>query len=315
MEFEEPTRVIVIGAGWTGLAAAKTYLEVRPNVSLTILDEDTSVGGVWSASRVHPGLIADSCAAIFDYSDLPMDVELGLDKWADLPSEIVHRYLEHYIDKFDLRRRCRLSTKVLKVVRDEESSEKGAVWRVEVETHPTPEKDGVKETLACDKLIVATGICSTSRLPEGIDWSNFDGPIIHSKEVGMKHQLLTKHAVHRVTVIGGNKSAVDVVNMCAIAGKEVDWVIRKEGYGPGVLFKARTHGIHAGAIKAARASAVPSPNILATSGFWYWFFHSGRSRVGSKFLKWMLAKLSSSAMEELYGKNENTMKIAPDMKK
>ena len=311
MESDQPTRVIVIGAGWAGLAAAKTYLEVRPDVSLTIIDEDSSVGGVWSASRVYPGLIADSCAAIFDYSDFPMDVELGLeDKWADLPSATVHDYLEHYTDKFDLRRRCRLNTRVVKVLREEEPEESRTIWKVDVEKNT-----GVRETLISDKLIVATGICSTSNLPEEIDWSNFDRPIMHSKEVGRKHQLLTNDTVHRVTIVGGNKSAVDVVNMCAMAGKEVDWVIRPEGYGPGILFEARTHGIHAGAFKAARASAIPSPNILATSGFWYWFFHSGKSRLGSKLLNWMLTKLSKSAMDGLYATNENTMKIAPDMKK
>jgi cation diffusion facilitator CzcD-associated flavoprotein CzcO len=110
-----PSLVIVIGAGWTGLAAAKTYLQINPDVSLTIIDEDGSVGGVWSDSRVYPGLVADSCAAIFDYSDFPMDVELDLDKWADLPAEKVHQYLEHYTDKFDLRKRCKLNTRVVKV--------------------------------------------------------------------------------------------------------------------------------------------------------------------------------------------------------
>jgi dimethylaniline monooxygenase (N-oxide forming) len=76
MSTKAPTSVIIIGAGWTGLAAAKAYLQLHPFISLTILDSDTTVGGVWSTSQIYPGLIADSPAAVFDYSDFPMEIEL-----------------------------------------------------------------------------------------------------------------------------------------------------------------------------------------------------------------------------------------------
>ncbi|KAG0651626.1 FAD-dependent monooxygenase DEP4 [Hyphodiscus hymeniophilus] len=300
------SRVIVVGAGWTGLAAAKTYLQLFPYVSLTIIDSDSTVGGVWSASRIYPSLIADSCAAIFDYSDFSMAEVLGIDKWEDLPAEKVHEYLEAYVDKFDLRKRLRLDTSVSGIEKLAEGQ-----WKLEV--GDADERNGRREVLTCDKLIVATGTSSTPSFPHGIDWSSFEGPVMHSKEVGTKHELLTSNNIKRVTVVGGNKSAVDVVNLCALAGKEVDWVIRKEGYGPGVLFEARTHGYHAGAIKAMRASAIPMPNILATSGFWYRFLHSGKSWLGNRVFKFLMSKLDESAMS-LYTRNENTMKIAPDMK-
>ena len=96
----QPTRVIIIGAGWMGLATAKTYLEIQPDVELTIIDEDSTVGGVWSGTRSYPGLLADSCAAVFDYSDFLMDVEVDVGLWEDLPAEKVHEYLERYTDKF-----------------------------------------------------------------------------------------------------------------------------------------------------------------------------------------------------------------------
>ena len=304
---------MIIGAGWSGLAAAKTYLQLFPSVSLTVIDADTSVGGVWSTARIYPGLVADSCAAIFDYSDFPMDQVLGIDKWADLPAEKVHEYLEKYVDKFDLRRRLRLGTRVIGTEKVNFGEGK-FVWDVQVEkVVPDEEGQPLREVLRCDKLIIATGTASTPNMPGEIDWKTFEGLVMHSKDVGTKHRLLTADNVKRVTVVGGNKSAVDVVNMCAVAGKEVDWVIRKEGYGPGSLFEARSHGIHAGAIKAIRASAVPSTNILATTGVWYRFFHSGKSWLGTRLLKFMLSKLDKSAMS-MYERNENTMKIAPDVK-
>lgn len=159
----DPTRVVIIGTGWIGLAAAKTYLQIRPDISLTIIDEDSSVGGVWSASRVYPGLIADSYAAIFDYSDFEMNVELGLDKWGDLSAAKVHEYLEIYVDKFDLRSRCKLNTKCTRIGRSK-SSVNQKTWTIDFETRYTTQGT-VKGSLQCDKLIIATGIDSTPNLP------------------------------------------------------------------------------------------------------------------------------------------------------
>lgn len=71
-----PTKVVIVGAGWGGLVAAKTYLQVsrrlsRP-VDLKILDSNASVGGAWSSDRVYPGLLAQSPVGIFEYSDLTL---------------------------------------------------------------------------------------------------------------------------------------------------------------------------------------------------------------------------------------------------
>ena len=306
------SRVVIIGAGWHGLAAAKTYLELHPNVSLTIVDEDSSIGGVWSSSRLYPGLIADSCAAVFDYSDFPMHEEVGVDKWADLPGEKVHEYLERYVDKFGLRKYCRLNTKVVHVERDEEKVD--GVWKVEIEVQKEFEDYTVREFLVCDKLIVATGVTSTPNIPQGLNYDAYAGPVMHSREVGAKHHLLTADNIKRVTVVGGSKSAVDVVYFCALAGKEVDWVIRQDGYGPIVLLEPRIYGLHAAGIKNMRVTNIVGPNILWPNGFWYRFLHDPKAKLGPKIMNWLLDKGSKSSIKDFYGKNENTMKIAPDMK-
>ena len=240
-----------------------------------------------------------------------MHEELGIDKWADLPGEKVHDYLEHYVDKFELRKRCKLNTKVVRVEREE--SEDG-VWKVEVEIKKDFEEYTVREFLFCDKLIVATGVTSVPNWPSGIDYKEFAGPVMHSRDLGAKHNLLTTEEVKRVTVVGGSKSAVDVVSLCAQAGKEVDWIIREEGFGPAILFEPRIHGIHAGAIKNIRATNVFSPSMLWTTGFWYRFLHGPNAKIGPKMMKWAIERGSKSSIKDFYGKNENTMKLAPDLK-
>lgn len=44
--------------GWYGLVAARTYLRLRPETNLLILDSDNTVGGVWSKERLYPNLVA-----------------------------------------------------------------------------------------------------------------------------------------------------------------------------------------------------------------------------------------------------------------
>ncbi|CEN61015.1 hypothetical protein ASPCAL07684 [Aspergillus calidoustus] len=310
-------RVIIIGAGWTGLAAAKTYLQIRPNADLTILDEESEIGGVWSRNRVYPGFIADSPVGLFDYSDLPMGPEIGLDDWADLPASRVNAYMEGYVDRFKLREQCRFNAKVIRVQRGDvgEGGERG--WRVEVEdrSNGSSGQNTTSEVLYCDKLIVATGTTSTPWLPDDIDWTRFSGTVLHSKEVGQKHGYLTSPSVSSITVVGGNKSAVDVVNLCALAGKQVNWVIREEGWGPGFLLKARSkNGDHLGTIKSKRVSGLASPSILSAKGFGYWFLHSGRNWIGPRLLNWVFEHMAKTTIKEVYGQSENTMKIVPDLK-
>ncbi|KAL3488201.1 hypothetical protein BJX62DRAFT_240238 [Aspergillus germanicus] len=310
-------RVIIIGAGWTGLAAAKTYLQIRPDADVLILDEESNIGGVWSRTRVYPGFIADSPVGLFDYSDLPMGPEIGLEDWADLPASSVPEYIERYVDRYKLRERCRFNTKVVRVRRDTlgESGRRG--WEIEVEVHSdgSSGRNTTSKVLQCDKLIVATGTTSTPRLPDDINWTQFSGTVLHSRDVGQKHEYLTSPSVSCITVVGGNKSAVDVVNLCALAGKQVNWVIREEGWGPGFLLKARSkNGDHLGTIKSKRVSGLASPSILSTKGFGYWFLHSGKSWVGPRLLNWVFEHMAKTTIKEVYGQSENTMKIVPDLK-
>lgn len=47
-----------VRTGWYGLVSARTYLRLRPDVKLLIIDSDNTVGGVWSKDRLYPNLVA-----------------------------------------------------------------------------------------------------------------------------------------------------------------------------------------------------------------------------------------------------------------
>ena len=95
----------------------------------------------------------------------------------------------------------------------------------------TADKKAPLQTLTCDKLIMATGITSRPFKP-AFDLSSFDGFEFHAVELGQRQAELTANSVNHVTVIGGHKSALEVVGTCAQAGKKVEWLMRADGGGP-----------------------------------------------------------------------------------
>ena len=164
-------------------------------------------------------MIADSPVGLFDYSEPSMKTLLGLKEWADIPAEKVSEYLERYAEKFELQQRCMLSTKVIQATK----SKDGREWIIEVQKIGHDGNDD-RESLVCDKLIVATGLFSAPLWPE-IDFSCFEGPVMHSRDVGVRYDELLDEKHKEIIVVGGNKSAIDVINACAVAGKTVHWLI------------------------------------------------------------------------------------------
>ena len=299
-----PVSVVIIGAGWYGLAAAKTYLQLDPSISLTVIEADSSVGGVWGASRIYPGLIADSPAGLFEFSDMRISQELGIEDWADVTGETVSKYLELYAERFGVLERCRFNTKALKVERD------GAGWNVHISSSGADTKP---ELLHCDKLIVSTGVTSKPRFPD-LDTSKFLGKVLHSKDLGRWHQYLTSPAVKNVIVVGGNKSAVEAVTLCALAGKTVSWLMRKEGNGPGILFTTRRNGKHRAADGASRWSSVIRPGIYASRTWLHLFFYSGRYPLGTWLREQFFKFMTKTTITDRHSTQENRKLLNPETK-
>ena len=46
-----PFKVVVVGAGFSGIAAGIRFLQHIPNVQLTIYDKNEGIGGVWWTNR------------------------------------------------------------------------------------------------------------------------------------------------------------------------------------------------------------------------------------------------------------------------
>src|SRR5215213_1098106 len=86
----------IIGAGLSGLVAAKTCLEYGYHVK--IFEKEKELGGVWSSSRRYPGITTQNTKDTYCFSDFPMPKNFP--EWPD--GEQVQAYLEAYAKKYNV---------------------------------------------------------------------------------------------------------------------------------------------------------------------------------------------------------------------
>ncbi|KAF2715452.1 FAD/NAD(P)-binding domain-containing protein [Pleomassaria siparia CBS 279.74] len=301
-------KVVIIGAGWAGLSAARTYTLVNPDADITILDDDTSVGGVWSASRLYPGLVADSPRGLFEYSDMSMLDEDTLDKkemYGPLKGKETNHYLQRYAEKWDLVRRIRFQSKVIKAERHAQGDGLPTGWRITLASG---------DILDCDKLIVASGLYSEPSTPAIPDINSFVGFSVHSKLLGQHHHRLLNPNIKSITVIGGGKSAVETINLCLHLPNKphIDWIIRGSDYGVPIIMNDPTSRFSLLALGTSRLFSSFSPSIYDTESWMYRWFHSGHNWLGTWLTTcfWKLLSLSIRRGTE-YDKSEQGRMIKP----
>ncbi|KAI1734291.1 cofactor FMO1 FAD enzyme [Xylaria scruposa] len=293
MAVAEEVDVVVVGAGWNGLISAKTYLDFVPSAKLVILDEQATIGGVWSAEKIYPSLYAQINHGLFEYSFYPMRHE-GITQDGYISGETIHAYLNDFAWDFDLTRRVRLQTTVTSVHRMSTGG-----WRLEIKG---------QVPIQCAKLIYASGATSHPVVPS---WhtNNFDSAIIHSCETGA--HLNAIHDIQSATVVGGAKSSYDTVFLLLNAGKKVNWIIRDDGSGPLALMPPTLFGVvNTMDVVTTRFMALMGASIMSTDGACHQFIQ--RTMIG-RFIAWVfwLAVNWIAERHAGYHKSENSMKLRP----
>ncbi|GAQ03859.1 dimethylaniline monooxygenase [N-oxide-forming] 5 [Aspergillus lentulus] len=217
----ETVDLTVIGAGWSGLAAIKTYLQVNPSSNVILLEAASSIGGVWAKHRLYKGLKSNNMLGTYEFSDFPMDPDtFGVQPGQHIPGQVIQQYMEKFAEHFQFRDRIRLNTRV----RSAEHRPDGT-WLL------TTEHQGEVREVVTRKLIVATGITSQAYLPDFPGQETFDAPLFHCRDL-LQYEAEVLQDGRRITVFGGTKSAWDAVYAAATSGAQVDWVIRENGHGP-----------------------------------------------------------------------------------
>jgi cation diffusion facilitator CzcD-associated flavoprotein CzcO len=229
--------ILIIGAGPSGLCAAKTFLQYDKDANIVLVEPHATVGGVWSKEQLYPTLKTNNLLGTLDFIDFPMDARFGIAPGEHVTGEAMHAYYSAYAEHFDISRRVRLRTRVVDVRR----RETGGGWAVRVVPAGKSGAESEPTTLECAKLVVATGVLSVPHMPtlEGVD--TFGAPYIHAVDMGPRaDELVHDPDIKTVAVLGGSKSAYDAVYLAATTGHKVEWLIRKSGRGPAWVFPTHT---------------------------------------------------------------------------
>ena len=213
-----------------------------------------------------------------EFSDRPMPPPREQDQYygffqAHYLTEYLEAYVsDHIYNSQSIRQRIAFNVTVEGVEKTEDR-----LWTVTC-------RNGAQTKTA--KLIDATGMTSIPNMPHVPGQEEFRGMLIHHKDFGQS-TFLDDPKKKNIAVLGGAKSAADVVYAAAKAGKNASWIIRKEGAGPAALLSAEGRGPYINSNESFYTRLVAGflPNPFNNTSWLKRFFH------GTAMGKWLVKRL------------------------
>jgi cyclohexanone monooxygenase len=186
---------VIIGAGFAGVHAL--YV-LRESFTCRVFEAGDGVGGTWFWNR-YPGARCD--VESLDYSYTFSEALYREWDWSErYPRQPeIERYVNHVVDKFDLRKDIQLSTTVVSAAFDEASGR----WIIETDRG---------DRVSAQFLIAATGCLSAPNAPDFKGLDSFAGEVYQTS-------LWPKEAVDftgkRVGLIGTGSSGIQAAPIIA----------------------------------------------------------------------------------------------------
>lgn len=229
-------RVCVIGAGASGLGAAKSLREHGFAVDVYELADE--VGGHWyfahERSRLYESVHVISSKPFTQFPDFPMP-----DEWPDYPHHRqIFDYLRRYAEHFGLTELITFSTAVSHIaplrggrpVDPAETADGADAYDVTVHHRD----DGAERTLRYRAVVIANGHNWSPKLPDYPGQDGFTGEIIHAADYRSADQLDGK----RVLVVGAGNTGCDIAveaaqnaDSCLHSTRRGYWYISKYNMG------------------------------------------------------------------------------------
>lgn len=205
-------KVIVIGAGYSGIYCGIRIPERLRNVELVIYEKNAGVGGTWYENR-YLGCACDIPSHSYQYSFQPNP------NWSSLyaPAAEIQSYLQDVAQKYSADRFIKLRHQVEGCHWDD----KTAKWNVTV-------KNLVTEEIIHDQadvVISARGNLNTPSWPDIDGLKTFKGEVMHSAAWKEDYEFENK----RVGVIGSGSSSIQIVpSLQRLPGTHVSTFVRSK---------------------------------------------------------------------------------------
>jgi cation diffusion facilitator CzcD-associated flavoprotein CzcO len=181
------SRILIVGAGFSGLAMARRFL-LDGESDLVIIEQADEVGGTWR-DNTYPGCGCDVPSHLYSYSFAPNP------SWSRAFSlgEEIQSYIQGVATEQGLRPLVRFGCEMKSAAWDGDAGR----WRL----------DTSHGELTADILVSAVGGLSTPAIPDIPGLDRFRGAVFHSARWDHSFALSGK----RVAVIGTGASAIQVV--------------------------------------------------------------------------------------------------------
>ncbi|KAL6058255.1 Flavin-containing monooxygenase [Balamuthia mandrillaris] len=234
-------RIAVIGGGWCGLFALKSFLEV--GLDAVCYEQREAIGGVWVYREDKPGGVflntrttASKC--YLHASDYPFPEEVG---HFPVHTEVL-QYLNDYADHFKLRPHIKFRHMTQRVEKTADG-----LWRVRLlvgeEGLDLEDPEDQKQAKVIEEYFDLVAVCSgqhqvpSSPILKGDPlYKPFTGEVMHSHDYKYPTPDMREK---NVLVVGGGESASDVAAEVSEVAKKTFLSIRQ-----GVWFQDRTVGAH-----------------------------------------------------------------------
>ncbi len=217
LDAPESFRVLIIGAGMSGLCAAVRLQQA--GVAFTVIEKNSTVGGTWYENR-YPGCGVDTPNHFYSYSFAPHH------DWSMLfaKRQELWDYFERVADNYGIRDRVQFNTEVESAIFDEATH----TWRVIARA-----ADGTRSTLSADVVISCVGVLNRPKIPEIPGLSEFRGAAFHTAQWDADFDWRGK----KVAMIGTGASGHQVgptiapdVERLTILQRSPHWIVPNPNY-------------------------------------------------------------------------------------
>ncbi|KAG6881926.1 hypothetical protein C0993_012452, partial [Termitomyces sp. T159_Od127] len=249
-----PIKVVVIGAGFSGITAGIRFRQRVKNIDLTVYDSQAGVGGTWHANR-YPGLFCDipSHAYQLTFEDNK--------EWSAFyaPGPEIRSYLNRVVDKYALRPFIQLRHRITRATYDEGKGK----WHLKVR-RPTRgslteagehimwdwETDFEEFDDTADIVLASLGGLSRWSWPDIPGLSSFKGKVMHSADWDVNEHgwqgTVKDWGDKRVAVIGVGSSAIQIVPALQPCVKHLSNYVRGRTWLSGTFVRDRLEQLSKG---------------------------------------------------------------------